>query len=288
MAWSKDEKKVVLEKGECSCEVHLYGATVTSFKVKGKEILFVSSKAKTDGSKAIRGGVPVVFPQFGKVAGSELPQHGFARNSTWSWIGVSKENDEEISAQFGLSAANIPEALGKLWPHTAIFNLVLTVSVYKSGKLDIAMQVKNIGKAGEFPITPLLHTYLRCSKSSDLSISGFSSCQYLDKLLHESVGVLTDANSTAKIASEVDRVYIRVGNDIAVKNTGVMDTVTVSKNGFSDVVLWNPWIEKSKSMADFDDEEYHQMVCVEPGTVIDPIVIKPDQSWTGTQTIAVT
>lgn len=51
-----------LPSGE-SVSVHLYGATVTSWKLaNGEEQLFVSSKAILDGSKAIRGGIPVVFP----------------------------------------------------------------------------------------------------------------------------------------------------------------------------------------------------------------------------------
>jgi hypothetical protein len=52
-----------------SAEVCLYGATVTSFATQlpgastRTENLFVSKKAVLDGSKAIRGGVPLVFPQ---------------------------------------------------------------------------------------------------------------------------------------------------------------------------------------------------------------------------------
>ena len=51
-----------LPTGE-SVTVYLYGATVTSWKLaNGKEQLFVSEKAHLDGSKPIRGGIPVVFP----------------------------------------------------------------------------------------------------------------------------------------------------------------------------------------------------------------------------------
>ena len=54
------------------------------------ERLFVSSKAALDGSKAVRGGIPVVFPIFGaptRPEHSNLSQHGYARNSTWAWDG---------------------------------------------------------------------------------------------------------------------------------------------------------------------------------------------------------
>ena len=36
-----------------------------------------------DGTQPIRGGVPVVFPQFGRPDPS-LPMHGFARSSRWT------------------------------------------------------------------------------------------------------------------------------------------------------------------------------------------------------------
>ena len=45
-----------------SVEVLLYGATVISWKSNGKENLWLSKAAKLDGSKAVRGGIPVVFP----------------------------------------------------------------------------------------------------------------------------------------------------------------------------------------------------------------------------------
>ena len=58
-----DQGKViaVLPTGD-SVEVLLYGATVTSWKSNGKENLWLSKAAKLDGSKPVRGGIPVVFP----------------------------------------------------------------------------------------------------------------------------------------------------------------------------------------------------------------------------------
>lgn len=43
-------------------EVLLYGATIISWKSGGEEKLWLSSGAKLDGSKAVRGGIPLVFP----------------------------------------------------------------------------------------------------------------------------------------------------------------------------------------------------------------------------------
>lgn len=61
---SHDNSRVtaVLPTGE-SVEVLLYGATVISWKDRfGTEKLWLSDAAKLDGSKAVRGGIPLVFP----------------------------------------------------------------------------------------------------------------------------------------------------------------------------------------------------------------------------------
>ncbi len=59
---SQSRVSAVLPTGE-SVEILLYGATIISWKdVKGSEKLFLSEAAKLDGSKAVRGGIPLVFP----------------------------------------------------------------------------------------------------------------------------------------------------------------------------------------------------------------------------------
>ena len=86
-----------------------YGATVISWKSPDAaggeplERLFVSSKAALDGSKPVRGGIPIVFPVFGAPAlaqFSKLKQHGYARCSTWSFTSVLVDGDSNVSVKF--------------------------------------------------------------------------------------------------------------------------------------------------------------------------------------------
>ena len=63
---------------QSSVEILLFGATVISWIFNGRERLFVSETAVWDGKKAIRGGIPLVFPQFGQPL-KTMSQHGFAR-----------------------------------------------------------------------------------------------------------------------------------------------------------------------------------------------------------------
>ena len=144
---SKDNSRVTasLPTGE-SIEVLLFGATVLSWKTAtGKENLFVSSKAHLDGSKAVRGGIPLVFPvshpksffsahgvhlekylwcadgvyfclltaflqNFGppsNKATEGLPQHGFARTTKWEYLGKTSSESSTLPNSSGDSSVKL-------------------------------------------------------------------------------------------------------------------------------------------------------------------------------------
>jgi hypothetical protein len=72
-------------KKGASAEVYLHGAHVTAFRTaSGRDVMFVSKEAVFKPPKAIRGGVPVCFPQFGALG--PLGQHGFARNTAFELV----------------------------------------------------------------------------------------------------------------------------------------------------------------------------------------------------------
>lgn len=109
------DDRVELALGDSSAVVALHGATLLSWVISSKHLLFLSSKALTDASRPIRGGVPLVFPQFGP--GGPLPQHGFARVSRWSWGGILKESANELQVSFTLGPDAIPPAQRAIWSH---------------------------------------------------------------------------------------------------------------------------------------------------------------------------
>lgn len=107
MPVKETDREVVLTRPDdetTSVTILKYGATVYSWKLKSEEQLWLSTAAKLDGSKPVRGGIPLVFPVFGKNTTDEylskLPQHGLARNSTWEFLGQTKSDPPTV--QFGL------------------------------------------------------------------------------------------------------------------------------------------------------------------------------------------
>jgi D-hexose-6-phosphate mutarotase len=56
--------QITLKSGDGVVKLYKFGAHVSSFVHKGKERLWLSNQADLSGATAIRGGVPICFPQF--------------------------------------------------------------------------------------------------------------------------------------------------------------------------------------------------------------------------------
>jgi len=254
---------IEIKHGNSSAQIYSYGATVTSWKQNGIEKLFLSSTAKLDGSKAIRGGIPVVFPNFGpwKLG----PQHGFARISTWK---MDQKGDDWVI--FTLSDS---EESRKMWDYK--FELRYTVRI-SDNSLYTILTVKN-ADSKEFDFTALLHTYFMVDNINSLNITGLDGVSGYDQLTSSSC----TGSEIIDISQNVDSIFSQTEKEITICSDH--GKVTLHRKNLPDVVVWNPWIEKAKGMGDFDDEGYKSMVCVEPGYVSNRKILKPGEEWTGSQ-----
>jgi D-hexose-6-phosphate mutarotase len=59
--------------------------------------------------------------------------------------------------------------------------------------------------------------------------------------------------------SQVDRIYISAPDVLTLVDGAGGRTVTITKTGFPDAVVWNPWVTKAARMKDFGDEEYREV-----------------------------
>ncbi|KAI3631398.1 hypothetical protein MIR68_010888 [Amoeboaphelidium protococcarum] len=273
--------RIILSTQNSSAEVLLYGATVLSWKVGGVEQLFLSKKAILDGSKAVRGGIPIVFPQFGPGA---LPQHGFARNQTFKFISSSDGKDSTVSATFELQSNAATRAV---WDYE--FTLRYTVTLTGSALKTVLHVINPVHVQKTFQFTSLLHTYFDLGQQliEQARVGGLSGCQYKDKVKNGQL--LTQDQSDITFNQEVDRVYVDGGKrdslTIHLDKSSVEPHIIIQPFNFNDVVVWNPWADKAKAMSDFDDQEYKRMVCVEVGTVDKPVKLQPGQEWLAGQVL---
>ncbi len=286
-------KVLLRHKTGASAEVYNFGATLTSYKpTPEREVLFVSKDAVFDGRKAVRGGVPLVFPQFGQPK-KEMSQHGFARTSTWE-LSDTAVTDDVVKAVFHLTDS---EATRALWPFPFLLSYTLSLT---ARALTTSLRIENTGDK-PFEAQALLHTYFRVKDIAQVSLHGFHNHAFLDKVAPAAADGATlpvDAREVATIAQETDRVYQTTGaNEVAVLEGGKevvkveYTSSTVAADGsdealpHADCVLWNPWVDKAKAMGDFGDEEYKKMVCVEPGLVSQFYPLAPGHAFVLEQTI---
>ncbi|CCC70626.1 hypothetical protein NCAS_0F01420 [Naumovozyma castellii] len=284
MPIQNNDSEVILthpKNSQSSVTILKYGATVYSWKINGVEQLWLSTAAKLDGSKPVRGGIPLVFPVFGKNETdpllSKLPQHGLARNSTWEFLGQVKEDPPTI--QFGLNKEIANPELTKLWPQD--FQLVLTVELGVDF-LKTSIEVDNTSNSEELKFNWLFHTYLRIEDIEDTMVSNLAGMNFYDQLIKES---MVDKHPVVTFHQETDVIYKNVNADrvIQVVNRG-KPIHTLKRENLPDAVVWNPWVKKSEGMGDFEPKSgYKNMVCVEPGHVHDFVVLAPGKKWNASQ-----
>ncbi|GBG25739.1 Glucose-6-phosphate 1-epimerase [Hondaea fermentalgiana] len=270
---------------ECGASIRVtkFGGTLYSYKdADGEEKLFASEEGHTDRSKPVRGGVPLVFPQFG---GGELPKHGFARTSEWLLEDTPTEQDGIVTVAFVLESN---EETLKIWPFK--FKLVHNI-VFGASKLQTSMHVVNVGEEA-FKFQALLHTYYLIEDISQVQVVGLKGLSYVDQLRESNT--FTEENDPITFEAETDRIYTDAKGPIEIldgksKKISIELSLSTGEDGTDikpcDAVLWNPWTEKSKGMGDFGDEEFHTMMCLEPGCVSRYETCEPNATWVLTQRV---
>ena len=252
-------------------EMYLHGAHVTSWKPAGREeILFLSSQSRWEHDRAIRGGIPICFPWFGNKADEpKAPAHGFVRTKAWQLESIAQVGDGAVVSMFTES----DEDTKRWWP--ADFRAVYRVTF--ASELGLELVVTNTGTTS-LRFEEALHAYHRVGNVLKTRLAGLSGITYIDK---------TDSNrkktqqGEIAIVSETDRVYLDTNNAIEMEDPVLRRRTHVAKENSRTTVVWNPWVQKAQSLADFADDEWMQMICIETSNVSDFAVhLAPGQTHT--------
>lgn len=252
--------------------VSLFGAQLLSWTPpRGDERLYLSDTARFDGTGAIRGGVPVCFPQFAGLG--KLPHHGFARTRNWT---VTEQRTRDDFALLTLGLDDDDETWA-LWPHG--FRAELTI-VIEGPRLDVELGVENTGH-GPFALTAALHTYLRVREVEHCRLEGLHGFDYRDRLDQDRIH--RESGDALTVDAEIDRVYHGVTRPLLLSEGG--RSLAIHAEGFPDVVVWNPWEARCAELPDMPALGFRHMLCVEAAAARSKVQLDAGENWTGRQTL---
>ncbi|MCV2353224.1 D-hexose-6-phosphate mutarotase [Paucibacter sp. B2R-40] len=255
--------------------VLLHGGHLVSWQPTGaEEQLYMSPKSEFASGQAIRGGVPVIFPQF--AARGPLQRHGFARTKPWALV-MAEQGKDDALAVLRLSD---DAATRMFWPHA--FELELSVRI--SGReIQIELACENKGEEA-FEFTAALHSYLRVADIDSTSLQGLTAMRYWD-----SVDEMEKVQRVDLLlpGGQIDRIYHRVRENLTLRESLATTErrLQIAQQGFEDAVVWNPGAEKCAALADMPADGYKQMLCVEAAAIETPLRLGAGESWAGMQTL---
>src|SRR5262249_23148784 len=127
--------------------------------------------------------------------------------------------------------------------------------------LKMTLEMRNTDSA-PFTFEEALHSYFGVQDIHNVTIAGLEDTEYLDKV----AGLARKRqppHEPIRFTGEPDRVYLDTQATCRINDPGLQRTIAIEKRHSDTTVIWNPWIDKAHAMADFGDDEWPGMVCVE-------------------------
>ncbi|MFK4232204.1 D-hexose-6-phosphate mutarotase [Pseudomonas guariconensis] len=248
------------------------GAQVLSYQRLGEPpLLWLSDQAIFRQGKSVRAGVPVCWPWFGNLQrnpqavqamyqGEQAPAHGLARTHDWQLLGI-EEAAEGLRIEFSL-----PEALGDLagWPHEVELKLLIEMGT----QLKMTLSSLNLGN-DSVTISQALHSYFAVSDVRQARVEGVENLGYIETLADWE---LRQQHGTLGFAGETDRIYLQTPDLLKIVDPQWNRRITLHATGSRSAVIWNPWTDRARELADMADDGWQRMLCIETANVWDDVV----------------
>lgn len=261
----------------CSAELYLQGAHLAQWQpADSKPVLFLSEQSEFRPGKAIRGGIPIVFPWFGArkatpySSRTDGPSHGFARNSNWQFASATM-NGDALRLRLTLDPNEMSRSLGY-----EDFQLIYDVTV--GADLRLQLTVEN-GMQRSMIFEEALHSYFMVGDATQTEISGLADTEYFDKT--DGFKRKTQNENVLVLNGETDRPYVNSEARVTIKDPELNRRLSIEKQNSKTTVVWNPWSELSAKLADLGSDGWRRMVCIETANAMEnAVTVEPGESHT--------
>ena len=278
-----------LREGECqglpallirtpwaTAALSLHGGQLLSYVPEGGDDLLWLSPLSKRAPEAIRGGVPVCWPYFGREGQpADARQHGFARNTRWELANSTRDADGGITLELEL-------------PQDPTTPLRLVQTLQLGRELRQSLSTRNEG-ATRVAFTEAMHSYFRVGDAARVQVKGLAGLEYADKFdgaTHTQVG---DWNlQDPRDPGRSDRIYHRAGNTFELIDPALGRRIELTTSGSHSLVVWNPGVSGIVAISDAPDQSWRDFVCLEASNAGEDVIqLEPGQTHVLQQTIAI-
>ena len=239
--------------------LYLQGAHVTEWQPTGAEpVIFLSRQSEFGPGKAIRGGIPIVFPWFAgdrkldRVNGQPGPSHGFARIQDWTLESATRHGDD-IALRLALGPTAMSRSMG-------FDHFLLTLDAVFGAAFRLTFTVKNLAGA-PLSFEEALHAYFRVVDVHEATVLGLEPTSYLDKT--DGGALKPPSRKPIEFMGTVDRVYLDTSAACTIHDGAQRRDIHIEKVNSQNTVVFTPY----HTMPDLGEWDWHEMVCVETANV---------------------
>ncbi|HLI75858.1 MAG TPA: D-hexose-6-phosphate mutarotase [Acidobacteriaceae bacterium] len=261
----------------CTAELYLQGAHLTQWQPAGQEpVLFLSGRSAFTPGKAIRGGIPVIFPWFGAPDTSPVhppagsSSHGYAR--IWPWtLRFAALAGDDLHLSLTLDHNARLHALGFDF-------LQLGIDIMLGRNLSVRLTAANAG-AVPFLFEEALHAYLNLSQIDQVSIQGLQETEFLDKTDGFQRKKQTDPVLT--FSTETDRPYLNTSSPVSLTDPVLKRRLLLTKTNSQTTVIWNPAAALTARLPDLAPGDWQHFACMETANAAEnAVTLQPGEAHT--------
>jgi glucose-6-phosphate 1-epimerase len=268
----------------CTAELYLQGAHLATWHPTGEQpVLFLSDKSFFTPGKAIRGGIPVIFPWFGPRTATpqsprtDGPSHGFARSETWQ-LDFAAIAGDDLHLSLSLAPTSLSRSLG--FDH---FRVAYQLTLGR--ELRLRLTIANDGPDA-LSFEEALHSYLHVGNVEQARIHGLGHTEFIDKT--DRFIRKTQTEPVLQLTGETDRPYLNTTAPVTVDDPILHRRLTITKSNSNSTVVWNPWSTQTARLADMSPDGWRKMVCVESANVAEnTITLRPHEAHVMETTLSI-
>lgn len=241
-----------IKTGLCTAEISLYGGHILQWAPAGQlPVIFMSPKAIFTPGKALRGGMPICWPWFGKnTENAALPAHGVARTALWQHAGTEELEDGTLRIILALPPTQelMPSAALIIELGTELLVSLLTMDVQRT-----------------MPFSAAMHTYFAVSDYETVAITGLEESAFTEY----AADAIPHCEDPLIPAGHIDRIYHPVPEEqlITIHDPAWERSINIYRAGSQSAVVWNPGQELATNMADLGAEAARGFLAVETAAV---------------------